>query len=252
MTMNTQQSGVTDSTSIPIGAKLQSAREAQRIDRKDAAAKLRLNESVIDMMENDSFPTTMPSIFVRGYIRAYGKLLELPEDIISAGLEPIKPQNGAQEATISSTTLVEPTHKRLQYLMKGITTAIFLTLLGLVAAWWLNHKSTPQPENIALTVPSEKTTITEAIQQAPAGITILPPQSPASSVLSTNTSPNDTSSLHAVSPTSIVPEKLAAMTTTAANTVQPTPSAPPAAKAVEDISIPAYKRAAMAANTVVE
>ena len=52
MTIENLQSSTGTQPPIPFGIRLQSAREAMRLERKDAAAKLRLNETVIDMMEN--------------------------------------------------------------------------------------------------------------------------------------------------------------------------------------------------------
>ena len=144
MTNITQQTSGTESGHIPLGAKLQNARESMRLDRKDAAAQLRLNENVIDMIENNSFPDTMPQIFIRGYIRSYGKLVQLSDEEVQAGLEPIKPRQVNQETQLSMpVTQMEPLNKR-KYLMPVVTAGIALTLVWLVAAWWHGHNAAPE------------------------------------------------------------------------------------------------------------
>jgi len=123
-----------------FGARLQTAREALGIERKDAAAQLRLNEKVIAMLEKDNYPNDLPMIFIRGYMRSYGKFLQLPDYEIKDALEPIKP------TIVIETPDVTIAKKRYQltssnYVMQFFTYAIALTMLGLVSAWWYNHTS---------------------------------------------------------------------------------------------------------------
>ena len=92
MTNEIHQTQAAEHQPVPFGTRLQSAREALGIERKDAAAQLRLNEKVIVMMEKERYPTDLPVTFIRGYIRSYGKLLQIPEHEIKQAIEPIKPQ----------------------------------------------------------------------------------------------------------------------------------------------------------------
>ena len=196
MTNITQQTSGTENRQIPLGAKLQSARESMNLDRKDTAAQLRLNESVIDMIENDSFPTSMPQIFIRGYIRSYGKLLQLSEEDIQAGLTPLQPKPVIQEnqqAAPSTSTPREPLAKR-KFLMQSVTGAIALTMLWLVAAWWYGHPTAPTSKYVAINQLAESNTT------VPAGISVQapPPSQAANAYLATpiTTAANQTN--HAV------------------------------------------------------
>lgn len=172
MTNSTQLSCGAESTQIPLGAKLQSARETMRLDRKDAAAQLRLNESIIDMIETNSFPESMPPIFVRGYIRAYGRLLQIPDDIIQAGLEPIKPipetlAPQTPPADLPAKTSAAPSMLiNSKNLMKIISAGVAITLLSLVIAWWAGHSTKPALATIARNNTSADTII------MPAGISV--------------------------------------------------------------------------------
>lgn len=224
MTMNTQQSG-THNSNIPLGAKLQSAREAQRLDRKDAAAKLRLNENVIDMIETNSFPDNMPSIFVRGYIRAYGKLLQISDEEIAVGLEPIKPNPVTQEVMQAPVNQAEPARNIKKLAMKAASAVIVLTVFGLMAAWWHGHSAKSTEQTISIAVPQE------LAAQAPAPIAT----APAAPVPPLAAAP-------LAAPTAIKPPLAAPALPVAAPA---TVAAPAPAKAPTTVSsVPAYKRAA--------
>lgn len=67
------------------GARLKAGREAQGQSLEQAARHLRLDEPTLAAIEADQYPTHVPATFLRGYLRAYAKWLELPaDDIVSA------------------------------------------------------------------------------------------------------------------------------------------------------------------------
>lgn len=180
MTNETQQTSGTETSHIPFGAKLQSARESMNMDRKDAAAQLRLHEKYIDMMENDAFPQDMPAIFARGYIRAYGKLLQLSEDTIAEGLAPIQATTTHSTNTPLQTEFkLKPPAKKLdqatsrKYVMRGMTMVIVITMLWLVAAWWHNRATSPvivEADTITINT-TEPTATTPGTETAAPGTT---------------------------------------------------------------------------------
>lgn len=251
MTNSTQLSCGTESTPIPLGAKLQSARETMRLDRKDAAAQLRLNESIIDMIETNSFPESMPPIFVRGYTRAYGRLLQIPEDIIQAGLEPIKPNPPTLAPQAPPTDLpAKPSAASVMLnssnnLMKIVSAGVAITLLSLVIAWWIGHSTKSAPAIIARNNPAA-----EAINM-PAGISVqstnpaappvtasaqqaaIAPPAPAKAIQDNNAAPRTGINVAATNNAAETSAFVAAPTTAAA------------AASPSEAAVPAYKRAAM-------
>jgi cytoskeleton protein RodZ len=64
------------------GVHLRQAREARRLGQQDVALQLRLGRHVIDAIENDDYRKLPGQIFVRGYLRAYARLLDLSEEEI--------------------------------------------------------------------------------------------------------------------------------------------------------------------------
>jgi cytoskeletal protein RodZ len=75
-----------------LGSRLKSARQDLAMERKDAAAQLRLQENIIVMIEDGHFKSDLPLTFIRGYIRSYSKLLNIPESELREALESIEPQ----------------------------------------------------------------------------------------------------------------------------------------------------------------
>ena len=127
---------------LPYGARLKTAREALGIDRKDAALKLNLSEKVILMMEKDRYPIDLPVTFIRGYLRAYSKMLQIPEEDVKKAIEPIKAKH-TLTPNVASIRNFEPIEKN-NYFMQIFTVVIVLTMTGLVSIWWYTHNSHPR------------------------------------------------------------------------------------------------------------
>ncbi|MBX3710189.1 MAG: helix-turn-helix domain-containing protein [Gammaproteobacteria bacterium] len=142
--------------SIPFGIRLKSAREALGIDRKDIAAQLRLHEQVITMIENGEFKSDLPLTFVRGYIRNYSKLLEIPEQEVKEALELLKPKPDIDENASSAEHTLTPIPSMgrskfsipvniSNFFMQFFTYLIAITIIGLVGIWWHTHKTNLHP-----------------------------------------------------------------------------------------------------------
>ncbi|MBA3660291.1 MAG: helix-turn-helix domain-containing protein [Gammaproteobacteria bacterium] len=116
-----------------FGGRLQSAREGLGLERKDAAEQLRLSEKIIIMMEKDRYPPDLPVTFIRGYLRSYGKLLQIPDFEVKKAIEPIKQKSNAEIMLLKPQYIPVTSSNSLMQFLTGL---IFLTLLGLVGAWW--------------------------------------------------------------------------------------------------------------------
>lgn len=123
---------------IPFGQKLKSTREELGIERKDAAQQLRLSEKIIIMMEKDRYPPDLPVTFIRGYLRAYGKLLQIPDFEIKKAIEPIKNKSYSSEYKPNLKPLPLPVTSG-NYMIQLFTYLVIFTMLGLVATWWYRH-----------------------------------------------------------------------------------------------------------------
>lgn len=129
---------------IPYGTRLKTAREALGLDSKEAAAQLRLNEKIIHMLEKDRFPTEIPTTFVRGYMRSYGKLLQIPDLEIKKAVEMVKQRPSAHRSLPILNQVADSRVTSGNYFMQFFTYLILFTLLGLASMWWFTHNSNPQ------------------------------------------------------------------------------------------------------------
>jgi cytoskeleton protein RodZ len=213
---NETQTQPSEHKPIPFGDRLKSAREALGIERKDAAAQLCLSEKIIIMLEKDMYPADLPVMFIRGYIRSYGKLLQIPEHEIKKGIEPIKPTPLSHDhdypKTISKVPAAPVTSGN--YFMQIFTYLIVFTLLGLVAMWWYSNSAPPNTtenqinaatENTANNQPIAATTETtaKAVENAPA----MPAGAPAKPVLDHRTKPATSINTKGTAATSSIPSK---------------------------------------------
>lgn len=246
MTNETQQTNAPETKQpIPFGGRLKTAREALGLDRKDAAAQLRLNEKIIIMMEKDRYPSDLPVTFIRGYIRAYGKLLQIPEYEIKKAIEPIKQKPTHHEPL----TPLEQSPQSGGYFMQFFTYLVMFTLVGLVGVWWYTH---PTQNNLtAENQPSAAPALATEQLPPPQPILSQPPSAvsaPAAPTMATNNVAQP-----ATAPTPVTGMPSAMPSTTATSLVNP--PAPAASDASSDHATPsqttdkpAYLRKAEAAE----
>lgn len=178
------------SLTVSFGIRLKAAREAQGLELRDVAAQLRLHEKIIVMMEKDRYPADLPITFIRGYLRSYSKLLQIPDHEVTQAIEPIKPKPILQDANlVIKPKTAEPVVTSSNYFMQFFTLLIVLTLSGLVGTWWYNHNNThatPVDNQIADTIPLQ----TEANTTANAQPVLVPT---AAATATPNTAPSPTS-----------------------------------------------------------
>lgn len=150
-----------ETSSDSPGTRLQKARKSANLSIQDVSERLRLDPQQIEALERDDYGKMHASTFVRGYLRAYAKLLELSPDPIldlydRKGFAPpeLVPDIAGRPQAKSSDTSVRLT-----------TYLIVAVLIVLTAIWWQTQKGTDtsmQPEQSAVareeTVPATEPT----------------------------------------------------------------------------------------------
>jgi cytoskeleton protein RodZ len=120
-----------------FGTRLKVAREALGLDRKEAAAQIRLQENMIAILENENYPQDLPITFLRGYIRLYAKFLQIPENEVKQALELIQPKPVINEtASLPAAPLTSS-----NYFMQTLTYLVMVTIISLVGIWWYTHSN---------------------------------------------------------------------------------------------------------------
>jgi cytoskeleton protein RodZ len=124
---------------IRWGAHFKATREGMHLSEKDAASRLHLNPSMITIIETEAFTNDTPVIFMRGYVRSYGRLLNISDKHINQALLDL---GLVDQSTLKATPLrhkkVMETSNNNQF-TRWSTSFVVLVLLGLVGMWWNTH-----------------------------------------------------------------------------------------------------------------
>lgn len=122
-----------------IGGTLLLARTEIGLSQEDIAKKLRLSKTFVQYLENDEFERLgQRPVFIRGYVRAYARLVNIPEETIVRLLDMsnIKDMDLTNKKIFLSTKKqVSVRDKKIRYL----TYAIIILFLILIFIWWHSH-----------------------------------------------------------------------------------------------------------------
>lgn len=119
-----------------IGPRLVRARQEQELSLEKAAASLRVDVGVLQSLENENFSALGAQVFVRGHLRKYARLLQLPEQEM---LDAYQSRVGVSEAHLMHSVLREtvPISRRRRRVNLSLVFLVVLVLsLLAVAAWW--------------------------------------------------------------------------------------------------------------------
>ena len=157
------------------GMRIRHAREALNLSEKDAAARLHLKPYIINIIENELFQEGPPAIFMRGYIRSYGKMLNLSEKDLNQALLQFNLSNPATQPPVPAFKMRKP----LTYdgSSRWATSLVVVMLTGLVGIWWWNsHTRAVNANDFTNAVPiGAESTLTHATATSPAAETNLNP-----------------------------------------------------------------------------
>lgn len=142
------------------GATLRSAREAAGLSREEVARSLNLDKWVVEALESDSAERLPEPAYVKGYLRAYARLLELNADQLLeayAGLAVPQPEVLPRE---SASAGVE------QRVRTQVAGGVIILILIAVSAWWLTRpkpSSAPPPQSQATATQTQQSQPTNAV-----------------------------------------------------------------------------------------
>jgi len=123
--------------SLGFGMRLKMARESLNLSQKEAAAHLHLSPTIIQILETEDFRNAPPATFMRGYLRSYGRLLNLSEEEVNVALLESN-LNLKPDAPITPLLNIATFEKTDSY-TRWTTPFIVLILIVLVGMWWNSH-----------------------------------------------------------------------------------------------------------------
>ncbi|OTA19355.1 cytoskeletal protein RodZ [Xenorhabdus beddingii] len=134
-----------EEANLTIGQILRQAREKIELSQQTVADRLCLKLSTVRDIEEDNIPSNITPTFFRGYIRAYAKLVQVPESDILSMLDKHMPAKAMKVSPMQSFSSGKKRKKRDGWLMK-VTWVIIILLLGMTVLWWWQNYKTQQKE----------------------------------------------------------------------------------------------------------
>jgi len=138
-------------TGIGPGERLQAARIQQGLSLDDVADRMHLSLSILKAIEDNNFEEITAPIFVKGYLRAYARIVSLNEDeMILQYLD----FYSEEDPPISSTSNILPELSVGDARIKWTTYLVILVIGVLLVAWWWNRE---QNSEVPISLDSQST-----------------------------------------------------------------------------------------------
>lgn len=120
------------------GERLRFIREQKNLSITYVAEKLYLDQGVVQALEEEDYERLPPAIFVRGYLRNYAKLLDIPPESVLGSYNEI-----ARENPPMLTAKIQQRNQAsiADWWMQGITYTILITLMLLMVLWGVHNYS---------------------------------------------------------------------------------------------------------------
>ena len=113
---------------------LKEAREAKSMTPREAADRLRLRLQVIELIEADDYDTFSTTTFVKGYLRAYAKLLGVDQSKIDEAYKSLNIREPESTPMQSFSRRVK--HQESDNRLMMITWLVVVVVIALVIWWW--------------------------------------------------------------------------------------------------------------------
>ncbi|SFU56911.1 cytoskeleton protein RodZ [Xenorhabdus koppenhoeferi] len=134
-----------EEANLTAGQILRQAREKFELSQQIVADRLCLKLSTVRDIEEDTIPSNLTWTFLRGYIRSYAKLVQVPESEILSILDKQMPTKNVKVSPMQSFSAGKKRKKRDGWLMK-ITWFVIIVLLGMTGLWWWQNYKAQQKE----------------------------------------------------------------------------------------------------------
>jgi cytoskeleton protein RodZ len=133
---NEQRSG-----GIGPGERLQAARIEQGLTLDDVPTRMHLSAKILEAIEDNNFEEITAPIFVKGYLRAYARIVSLDEDdMIDQYIDFYSEEDPPISSISNITSELSVTDLRIKW-----TTYILLLIIGVsLAAWWWNKEQSDE------------------------------------------------------------------------------------------------------------
>ena len=130
------EESMTNSGTIGPGDRLQAARIENGMSIEDIAMRMHLSVGILKSIEENNYDDITAPIFVKGYLRAYARIVSLSEDEM---IEQYMNYYSDEDPPISPTSHLSPEISPDDARIKWTTFLVIAGLLGFLAFWWWNQ-----------------------------------------------------------------------------------------------------------------
>jgi len=127
------------STSNGPGDLLQAGRIEMGMSLEDVASRMHLSTSIVEAIEENNFSDITAPIFVKGYLRAYARMVSLDENKM---IQQYVEYYSNDDPPIASTSKLLPEISTSDRRIKWVTYLVIILLSALLAVWWWNKYQT--------------------------------------------------------------------------------------------------------------
>jgi cytoskeleton protein RodZ len=121
-----------------LGEQLRNARIASDMDIRKIADKLHLTTDMVDALECDDYSELPARVFVRGYVRNYARLVDLPIESVMAQFDELWPEDDAKVKIDRAPRLAADPRPGSRW-SGAVTWLLLLVVVGLFLMWWRGH-----------------------------------------------------------------------------------------------------------------
>ena len=114
-----------------IGDSLKQARKSKQMEVEDVAQQLYINPSIITHLEEENYDQIGAEVFIKGHLRNYAQLLDLPVEKVLATL--------SEETYIKDQEVLMPTKTDHLVALKIIAYASVLLFLATIVGMYISH-----------------------------------------------------------------------------------------------------------------
>ena len=147
-----------------LGGRLVQAREAQGLTLAVVADKLRLSAATLQALESDRYEDLPEPIFVRGYLRAYARLVGMDTDAFVADYDRVV---GSPGPLLTPTPKVRRQRTARAPYFRGATALLAVAMVVLFGSWWYSR--------LQHDVPAQSHTASSEAEQPTPPTSVLPP-----------------------------------------------------------------------------
>jgi cytoskeleton protein RodZ len=134
---------IEDTSRLSIGQRLSQYRQQAQLTQKEIAQRLRLPFRVICALEESKFAEYPGVVFMRGYVRAYLRLLKVSPHEILDEFDKLAAMSGHAHPKIVSKVVHKPKRKLSEKILRWASIGVVVLSMGMATTWWYQHRVSP-------------------------------------------------------------------------------------------------------------